>query len=104
MGDFVFNGNYYYRSQYDLNVTDNLLSQDGYGLLNFGVNWYSVEGNWTAGLHWKNITDKHALVGNYAFVTPQADGSYLPGLGGDNTLIGYYGDPETIALTVGYTF
>jgi iron complex outermembrane receptor protein len=103
-GDVVVNGNYYYRSQYDLSVTDNLLSQDGYGLLNFGVNWYSTDGHWTAGLHWKNITDKRPLVGNYAFVTPQEDGSYLPGLGGDNTLIGYYGDPETIALTVGYQF
>ena len=104
VGDFVLNGNYYYRSTYDLTVTNNLLTQDGYGLLNLGINWYSNEGNWTASLHWKNITDEQALVGNYAFVTPQDDGSYLPGLGGDNTLIGYYGDPETIALTIGYTF
>jgi len=104
LGDFVVNGNYYYRSQYDLTVTDNLLTQDGYGTLNFGINWYSEKGNWSAGLHWKNITDEQALVGNYAFVTPQDNGSYLPGLGGDNTLIGYYNDPETIALTIGYTF
>ncbi|MEW6983721.1 TonB-dependent receptor [Colwelliaceae bacterium 6471] len=104
MGSFVLNGNYYYRGDYDLAVTDNLLSQDGYGLVNLGLNWYSKDGNWTAGLHLKNITDEEYLVGNYAFVTPQDDGSYTPGLGGDNTLIGYYGDPQTIALTVGYTF
>ena len=52
----------------------------------------------------KNITDEEYLVGNYSFVTPQDDGSYLPGLGGDNTLIGYYGDPQTIALTIAYQF
>ena len=104
LGDFVVNGNYYYRSEYDLTVTNNLLTQDGYGLLNLGVNWYSEDGNWTAGLHWKNITDEQVLIGNYAFVTPQDDGSYLPGLGGDNTLIGYYNDPQTIALTIGYNF
>lgn len=104
LGDFVLNGNYYYRSDYDLAVTNNLLSQDGYGLVNLGLNWYSNDGNWQASLHWKNITDEEYLVGNYAFVTPQDDGSYTPGLGGDNTLIGYYGDPQTIALTVGYTF
>jgi iron complex outermembrane receptor protein len=105
MGGFVVNGNYYYRSDYDLTPTGNLLTQEGYGLLNFGVNWYSNEGDWTASLHWKNITDEEYLVGNYAFIGEQnTDGSYQPGLGGDTTLIGYYGDPSTIALTVGYTF
>ena len=104
-GAFVVNGNYYYRSDYDLNVTDNLLTQDGYGLLNFGINWYSNDGDWTAALHWKNITDEEYLVGNYAFLGEQnTDGSYAPGLGGDTTLIGYYGDPETISLTIGYSF
>ncbi|MCW8831789.1 MAG: TonB-dependent receptor [Colwellia sp.] len=105
VGAFVVNGNYYYRSDYDLTPTGNLLTQDGYGLLNLGVNWYSNDGDWTAALHWKNITDEEYLVGNYAFVGEQnPDGSYQPGLGGDTTLIGYYGDPSTIALTVGYTF
>tara|TARA_R110002124_G_scaffold158341_1_gene325476 strand:+ start:1147 stop:3426 length:2280 start_codon:yes stop_codon:yes gene_type:complete len=104
IGSFIINGNYYYRSDYDLAVVDNLLSQDGYGLLNFGVNWYSNDGHWNAGLHWKNVTDEEYLVGNYAFVTPTGNGDFTPGLGGDNTLIGYYGDPETISLTVGYVF
>lgn len=98
------NGNYYYRSDYDLAVVNNLLSQDGYGLLNLGLNWYSNDGHWQAGLHWKNVTNEEYLVGNYAFVTPDGNGGYIPGLGGDNTLIGYYGDPETISLTVGYNF
>lgn len=105
LGGFVFNGNYYYRSKYDLNVTDNLLTQDGYGLLNLGLNWYSNDGDWTGALHWKNVTDEEYLVGNYAFLGAQnTDGSYAPGLGGDTTLIGYYGDPSTIALTIGYKF
>ncbi|MBA6364875.1 TonB-dependent receptor, partial [Colwellia sp. BRX8-8] len=105
MGDFVVNGNYYYRSDYDLTPTDNLLTQDGYGLLNVGVNWYSNDGDWTASLHWKNITDEEYLVGNYAFLGEQNnDGSYAPGLGGDTTLIGYYGDPSTVAFSVGYSF
>jgi len=105
VGGFIVNGNYYYRSEYDLNVTDNLLTQDGYGLLNFGVNWYSNDGDWTAALHWKNITDEEYLVGNYAFLGEQNDdGSYNPGLGGDTTLIGYYGDPSTVSLTIGYSF
>jgi len=105
MGAFVLNGNYYYRSEYDLNVTDNLLTQEGYGLLNLGINWYSNDSDWTASLQWKNITDEEYLVGNYAFVGEKdSDGNYAPGLGGDTTLIGYYGDPSTVSLTIGYSF
>lgn len=105
LGDFSFNTNYYYRSGYELSVLDNLLSQDGYGLLNMSLNWFSNDDQWQVGLHVKNLTDEEYLVGNYTFVTiDQNTGDYVPGLGGDNTLIGYYGDPKTISLTVGYQF
>ena len=105
MGDYLVSGNYYYRSDYELSGLDNLLTQDGYGLANLSINWFSDDGKWQVGLHAKNITDEEYLVGNYTFVTiNQTTGGYLPGLGGDNTLIGYYGDPRTIALTVGYEF
>lgn len=104
MGDWVFNANYYYRGKYGIDELDNLMVQDGYGLVNMGLNWYHPDGAWTAALHVKNLTDKEYLVGGYQFVGVADDGSYIPGLGGDNTLIGYYGDPRTIHLTVGYQF
>ncbi len=105
IGDFSLSGNYYYRSEYELSVLDNLLTQEGYGLLNMSLNWFSNDGKWQAGLHAKNITDEEYLVGNYTFVTVDpGTGDFSPGLGGDNTLIGYYGDPSTIALTIGYEF
>jgi iron complex outermembrane receptor protein len=49
------------------------------------------------------------MIGGYQFVAPDPSdptniSKYTPGLGGDNTLIGYYGDPRTISLTVGYRF
>lgn len=104
VGDFVFNANYYYRDDYVLFEEDTLLTQDGYGIVNLGINWYGNDGNWSAGLHAKNITDEEYMIGGYQFVTPQDDGTYLPGLGGDNTLIGYFGDPRTISLTVTYQY
>lgn len=105
LGSFLLNGNYYYRSEYDLAVVDNLLQQDGYGLFNLSLNWFSQDGLWNAGIHAKNITDEEYLTGNYAFVTIDPNtGDFIPGLGGDNTLIGYYGDPRTISLTIGYKF
>ncbi|NQZ13069.1 MAG: TonB-dependent receptor, partial [Algicola sp.] len=105
LGSFVLNGNYYYRSKYELIVLDNLLTQDGYGLANLSLNWFSNDDHWQAGLHLKNLSNKEYLVGTYGFVTlDEQSGDYLPGLGGDNTLIGYYGEPRTVALTVSYRF
>ena len=105
-GDVIFNGNYNYRSSYSLVELDNLLTQDSYGLLNLGVTWYSTDGHWNIALHGKNLTDEQYLVGNYAFIAPDPanPGQYIPGLGGDNTLIGYYGAPRTVSLSVGYRF
>ena len=104
VGDFVFNGSYYYRDDYVLFEENSLLSQDGYGLLNASITWYNLDGDFSVSLHAKNLTDEEYMVGGYQFVTPQEDGSYLPGLGGDNTLIGYFGDPRTISLTASYQF
>ncbi|MFH6954930.1 TonB-dependent receptor [Pseudoalteromonas sp. XMcav1-K] len=108
-GDFVVNGNYYHRGDYVLFEEASLLSQDAYGLVNLGVTWYSNDGHWSASLTGKNLTDEEYLVGGYQFVTPDPTdptdtSKYTPGLGGDNTLIGYYGDPRTVTLTVNYRF
>ncbi|GAC12940.1 TonB-dependent receptor [Aliiglaciecola lipolytica] len=106
VGDFVFNGNYYYRDDYELfESPDELLRQEGYGLVNLSLVWYSDDGQWNAGLHAKNVTDEEYRVGGYNFTGGRdANGDLLPGLGGDTTLIGYYGDPRTFHLTVGYSF
>ncbi|WP_133469664.1 TonB-dependent receptor [Paraglaciecola marina] len=107
IGDLVFSANYYYRDDYTITETANsLITQDGYGLLNMSVSWTSVEGDWYGGIHAKNLTDEEYVVGGYQFVTENSDDptGYTAGTGGDNTLIGYYGDPLTVSLTLGYRF
>lgn len=104
MGYFVLTGGYYYRDDYLLFEDSDSLQQDGYGTLNASVTWESIEGNWYGGLHLKNLTDEEAMVGGYNFSAKNEDGTYSPGLGGDTTLIGYYNDPRTVHLTVGYRF
>lgn len=104
VGDFSFNANYYYRDDYRLFEDSDLLQEKGYGMLNMSVSWQHEDGHWYASLHGKNLTDKEYLVGGYNFVGDNGDGTYTPGLGGDTTLIGYYGDPRTISLTLGYRF
>ncbi|MCP5079470.1 MAG: TonB-dependent receptor [Psychromonas sp.] len=104
MGYFVFSGGYYYRDDYLLFEDSDSLFQEGYGTLNASVTWESVEGNWYGGLHLKNLTDEEAMVGGYNYAAKNEDGSYSPGLGGDTTLIGYFNDPRTMHLTLGYRF
>lgn len=106
-GDLVFTGNYSYRSDYSLTELGNVLEQDAYGIVNLGVRWTSSSGKMTLGLHGKNLTDEEFLVGNYAFLgaaDPARPNGYAPGLGGDTTLIGYYGAPRTVSLSLGYRF
>jgi len=104
VGDFIVNASYYYRDDYVLFEENSLLTQEGYGITNVSVVWYSDDGNWNAGLHVKNLTDEEYMIGGYQFVAPLDDGGFAPGLGGDNTLIGYFGDPRTVSLTLGYQF
>jgi iron complex outermembrane receptor protein len=104
MGYFVFSGGYYYRDDYLLFEDSDSLLQDGYGTLNASIAWEGMEGNWYGGIHLKNITDEEAMVGGYNFAADNGDGTYSPGLGGDTTLIGYFNDPRTVHLTLGYRF
>ncbi|WP_237134761.1 TonB-dependent receptor [Pseudohongiella sp. O18] len=106
-GDVAVTGNYSYRSKYSLTELGNVLEQDAYGVLNLGVTWTSMDDKWALGLHGKNLTDEEFLVGNYAFLgaaNASLPNGYAPGLGGDTTLIGYYGAPRTVSLSLGYRF
>jgi iron complex outermembrane receptor protein len=104
LGYFVVNGGYYFRDDYYLFEDSELLMQEGYGMLNLGVSWESLDGKWYGGVYGKNLTGEEYMVGGYNFVGENADGTYTPGLGGDTTLIAYYGDPQTFHVTVGYRF
>ena len=106
-GDIAVTGNYSYRSKYSLTELGNVLEQDAYGVLNLGITWTSMDDKWALGLHGKNLTDEEFLVGNYAFLgaaNASLPNGYAPGLGGDTTLIGYYGAPRTVSLSLGYRF
>ncbi|GAB3297877.1 TonB-dependent receptor [Pseudidiomarina andamanensis] len=94
MGQIVWSANYAYRDDVQMFEAPSPLDQEGYGLLNTSVVWYSNGGNWTVGLHGKNLTDEEYRVGGYNF------GPTF----GDDAVVGYYGDPRTVSLAVGYKF
>ena len=94
MGDFVFTANASYRGDTQIFQAPSELDQKGYTTVNVGVSFYHSDGNWSASLQGRNIFDEQARIAGYVF----------DGLGLEDTVVGYYNDPATVALTVKYEF
>ncbi|GAA6166907.1 TonB-dependent receptor [Sessilibacter corallicola] len=71
---------------------ESLVDQKGYSLWDASIVWNSVDDHWSVGLHGKNLTDEEYRVGGYNFI----------GLGLEDSIIGYYGNPRTVSLNVNY--
>ena len=104
IGDISFTGNLAHRSETNIFEVPSVLDMGSYNIVNFSVNWYHPEGRWKAGLHIKNALDEEYRVAGYNFAATFDDQGNLiaPGLGGEDTVTGFYGDPRTIAFTIGY--
>jgi iron complex outermembrane receptor protein len=93
-GDLVFNANLAYRGATQIFEVPSVLDYGGYTLINAGVNWYSKDGYWDVSLQGKNLGDKQARIAGYNFAL----------LAREQTITGYYMDPRTVSLSVGYRF
>jgi iron complex outermembrane receptor protein len=95
IGDFVFTAGASYRSETQINVYEAPgLDEDPYTIINAGVSFYHTDGNWSASLQGRNLTDTEARIAGYNF----------PTTGLEETLVSYYNDPATVSLTVKYEF
>ncbi|WND02532.1 TonB-dependent receptor [Temperatibacter marinus] len=79
---------------YQFETPVDLIDQDAYSLFNASIVWSDPEGQYTIGLHGKNIFDKKYKVAGYNF----------PTLGLEGTITAFYGAPATVNLTVGAKF
>jgi len=105
-GALIWTGNAAYRDDTQIFEVPSMLDMDSYTIANTSLMWYSNSGKWNVGLHVKNLFDEEYRLSGYNFAAPRdADGNITgPGLGGEDTIVGYYGDPRTVSLTVGYKF
>lgn len=93
-GALVWSGSISYRDETQIFEVPSPLDEEAYSLTNTSLVWYSNSGQWTVGLHAKNVFDERYRVSGYNF------GAIF----GENIVTGYYGDPRTVSLTVGYRF
>lgn len=95
LGEIALSAGASYRSETQIfPQVESAIDEDSYTLWDASAVWYSADENWTVGLHGKNLTDEEYRVGGYNFAN----------LGGDESIIGYYGNPRTVSLNFGYNF
>lgn len=95
MGDMIISASAAYRDETQIFPnSESLVDEDSYTLIDVSAVWYSMDEHWTVGLHGKNLTDEEYRTGGYNFYN----------LGAEDSIIGYYGNPQTVSLTVGYDF
>lgn len=84
-----------YRGDYSqFEFPNPVLDQQAYTLVDLSVVWTDPTDRYTIGLHGKNLTDEEYRVGGYNFA----------GATFNNSLIGYYGPPQTVTATVQFKF
>ena len=95
-GRYVLNGSVSFTDDIavEVNTPNQLIDADSYTLINVDAVWYSANEQWTVGLHAKNLGDEEYRVAGYNF----------PNFLGDDSILGFYGDPRTVSLSVGYAF
>ncbi len=74
--------------------TASLLDQESYKLYDASIVWTRTDGKIRAGIHGKNLSDKHYKTGGYLF----------PTLGNEGTLTAFYGNPRQVSATLEYRF
>lgn len=95
-----------YRGKTHIFEIPSRLDENNYTLLNLSIVATSPDEHWSIGLHGKNLGDKEYRVAGYNFAASfDNNGNVIKaGLGGEDTVTGFYGDPRTVSLTLGYKF
>jgi iron complex outermembrane receptor protein len=71
-----------------------LIDQPAYWLYDIDVVWTSEDGNYQAGVHGKNLSDKHYKIGGYTF----------PGGTFANSIDAFYGAPASVLVSLSAKF
>ena len=93
-GELVLNAAMSHRSETQIFELPSMLDFGSYTLFNAGATWYAPDGHWDVSLQGRNLGNKEVRIAGYNFAL----------LAGEQTITGYYADPRTVSLSVGYRF
>ncbi|MBU1437212.1 MAG: TonB-dependent receptor, partial [Gammaproteobacteria bacterium] len=93
-GELVLNAAMSNRSETQIFELPSMLDFGSYTLFNAGATWYAPDGHWDVSLQGRNLGNKEVRIAGYNFAL----------LAGEQTITGYYADPRTVSLSVGYRF
>jgi iron complex outermembrane receptor protein len=80
-----------YRSSFNLfDISDPVLDQEGYALVDLAAIWNSPGGTFSVGVNGRNLTDERYRVGGYNFNTATFN----------NSISAFYGPPRTFSVTL----
>lgn len=87
-------------------VPNPFLDQDGFVLVDASVVYTADSGLFSIGVHGKNLFDKEYIVAGYNFVAGGVPPGtpFIPTLGREGTLTGFYGDPRRVFVTAQVNF
>lgn len=100
-GTMTTNLNWSYKSdiaQFESPVP--VLDQKSYDTLNLSVVWTEGNGDWSFGVHGKNLTDEDIKTSGYCF----GSGGCASALGLENNTTVFYAPPRTVTATLNYNF
>ena len=81
-------------------VPNSFLDQDGFALVDASIVYTDDSDTFSIGVHGKNLFDKRYIVSGYNFVTGDGINTpFVPTLGREGTLTGFYGDPRRFFVT-----
>jgi len=94
-GELAITPSISYRDDYSqFEFPNPLLDQEAYSLVDLSIVWTDPTDRYTLGLYGKNLTDEEYRVGAYAF----------PGALFNDSMIGYYGPPQTVTAALQVKF
>ncbi|MFW2341611.1 TonB-dependent receptor [Brevundimonas sp.] len=94
-GELVVTPSVSYRGDFSqFEFPNPILDQDAYALVDLSLIWTAPSERWSLGLFGKNLTDEEYRVGGYNF----------PGALFNDSVIGYYGPPQTVTGSIQIKF
>jgi iron complex outermembrane receptor protein len=94
-GELVVTPSVSYRGDFSqFEFPNPILDQEAYALVDLSLIWTAPNERWSLGLFGKNLTDEEYRVGGYNF----------PGALFNDSVIGYYGPPQTVTASIQVKF